>query len=146
MKSCFTLTIVCWTLVCLLLSLSQQAGLNHPLQVAGSGPWLDQCGEVASGSPTAAVLRSMEVDPVRAGPFASIGPPGQRPLDHRSRSEFGSCQTKATSSMQHPADATPRNCWLNRQNFKIRVLQQPLAKLGTGDKVFKHLAIVDFAK
>src|SRR5215471_13214964 len=31
--------------------------------------------------------------------------------------------------MQHPADATPRNCWLNRQNFKIRVLQQPLAKL-----------------
>ena len=106
MKSCFTLTIVCWTLVCLLLSLSQQAGLNHPLQVAGSGPWLDQCGEVASGSPTAAVLRSMEVDPVRAGPFASIGPPGQRPLDHRSRSEFGKLpnqghQLNATSSRRN---------------------------------------------
>jgi hypothetical protein len=127
MKFCFTLTIVCWTLVCLLLSRSQQAGLNHPLQVAGSGPWLDQCGEVASGSPTAAVLRSMEFDPVRAGPFASIGPPGQRPLTTAADRNLASCQTKATSSMQHPADVTPRNCWLNRQNLKIRVLQQPLA-------------------
>jgi len=53
MKPWFTLTIVCWTLVCLLLSLSQQAGLNHPLQVASSSQWLDRCREPASGSPTA---------------------------------------------------------------------------------------------
>jgi hypothetical protein len=77
MKPWLSLTIVCWALLCLLLSLSQQAGLNHPLQVADSGPWLDRCSEVASGSPTAAVLRSGEFDPVRAGPLASIGPPGQ---------------------------------------------------------------------
>jgi hypothetical protein len=41
MKLWFFLTIVCWALLCLLLSLSQQAGLNHPLQVAGSGQGFD---------------------------------------------------------------------------------------------------------
>jgi hypothetical protein len=122
MKSCFTLTIVCWTLVCLLLSLSQQAGLNHPLQVAGSGPWLDQCREVASGSPTAAVLRSMEFDPVRAGPFASIGPPGQRPLDHSSRSEFGKLpsqghQLNATSSRRNSTKLLAQPTEFENQGF-----------------------------
>jgi len=110
MKPWFSLTIVCWALLCLLLSLSQQAGLNHPLQVADSGPWLDRCSEVASGSPTAAVLRSVEFDPVRAGPLASIGPPGQE--THAPPEPIGnlaSCQVKAGSSKQHPANVPPRN-------------------------------------
>ena len=88
MKSWFSLTLVCWALLCLLLSLSLQAGLNHHLQVAGSSQWLDRCREPASGSPTASVVGSTEFDPARAGPLASlaldgawgagnIGPPGQ---------------------------------------------------------------------
>jgi len=88
MKPWFSLILVCWALLFLLLSLSQQAGLNHPLLVASSGQWLDGCREPASGSPTASVLRSMEFDRARAAPLESVvldyaltavnmGPPGQ---------------------------------------------------------------------
>ena len=88
MKPWFSLTLVCWALLCLLFGLTQQAGLNYPLQVAGSGPWLDRCREPVPGSPTAAVLRSMEFDQARAAPLESLarncawtvsntGPPGQ---------------------------------------------------------------------
>ncbi len=88
MKPWFSLIPVCWALLFLLLSLSQQAGLNHRLLVAGSGQWLDGCREPASGSPTASVLRSMEFDQARAAPLESLvvdyaltavnmGPPGQ---------------------------------------------------------------------
>ena len=88
MEPRFWLTMVCWALACLLLSLSQQAGLNRQLQVAGSSQWLDRCREPASDSPTASVARSTQFDPARAGPLISlvlddawtegnIGPPGQ---------------------------------------------------------------------
>ena len=88
MKPNFWLTVVCWALVCLLLSLSQQAGLYHSLQVSGSSQWLDQCREPASGSRTAADFKSTQFDPARAGPLTSlvledawtdgnIGPPGR---------------------------------------------------------------------
>jgi hypothetical protein len=88
MKPWVTLTIVCWTLVCLLLSLSQQAGLNHPLQVTGLSQWLDRCREPASDSPAASVVESTQCDPAGAGSLTSlvledswskgnIGPPGQ---------------------------------------------------------------------
>jgi hypothetical protein len=88
MKPWFSLILVCWALLFLLLSLSQQASLNHPLHVAGSGQWLDGGREPASGSPTASVLRSMEFDQARAAPLESLvldcaltasnmGPPGQ---------------------------------------------------------------------
>ena len=88
MKLWFSLILVCWALLFLLLSLSQQASLNHQLQVVGSGQWLDRCREPASGSPTPAVLRSMEFDPDRGAPLESfvldsvwtvgnMGPPGQ---------------------------------------------------------------------
>ena len=88
MKPWFSLILVCWALLFLLLSLSQQAGLNHPLLVASSGQWLDGCREPASGSPSASVRRSMEFDQARAAPLESLvldcaltasnmGPPGQ---------------------------------------------------------------------
>jgi hypothetical protein len=88
MKAWFSLTLVCWALVCMLLSVSQQAGLNYPLQAVGSGPWLDRCKEPVPGSPTAAVLRSMEFDQARAAPpesfvldcawvVGNMGSPGQ---------------------------------------------------------------------
>ena len=88
MKPNFWLTVVCWALVGLLLSLSQQAGLYHSLQVSGSSQWLDQCREPASGSRTASDFKSTQFDPARAGPLTSlvledawtdgnIGPPGR---------------------------------------------------------------------
>ena len=92
MKLWFRLTIVCWALLCLLLSLSQQAGLNYQLQVAGSGQWFDPCREPTSSLLTAAVLKNMEFDSARAGPLTSLaldgawtasnmGPPGQETLE-----------------------------------------------------------------
>jgi hypothetical protein len=88
MKPWFSLILICWALLFLLLRLSQQAGLNHPLLVVGSGQWLDGRREPASGYPTASVLRSMEFDQARAAPLESLvvdyaltavnmGPPGQ---------------------------------------------------------------------
>lgn len=82
MKPWYSFILVCWALLFLLLSLSEQAGLNHLLLVASSGQWL------ASGSPTASVLKSMEFDQARAAPLESLvldyaltavhmGPPGQ---------------------------------------------------------------------
>jgi hypothetical protein len=88
MKPRFWLTMVCWALACLVLGLSQQAGLYHSSQVSGSSQWLDQCREPASGSPTASVFKSTQFDPARARsltslvledawPERNIGPPGQ---------------------------------------------------------------------
>ena len=88
MKPCFSLTIVCWALVSLLLSLSQPGGLNHQSHLICLRPWLDPCREPASGLPTAAALRNMEFELAPAEPLASlvldgewtagnIGPPGQ---------------------------------------------------------------------
>ena len=88
MKPWFSLILVCWALLFLLLSLSQQAGLNRLLLIAGSGQWLAGCREPASGSPTASVRGSMELAQARAAPLESVvldsaltadntGPPGQ---------------------------------------------------------------------
>jgi len=88
MKLWFRLTIVCWALVCLFLSLSQQLSRNHQPHLVCSKPWIDRCREAAPDSPTAAMVSSREFDPVRAGPLTSlvldspwtagnIGPPGQ---------------------------------------------------------------------
>jgi hypothetical protein len=114
MKPWFTLTIVCWTLVCLLLSPSQQAGLNHPLQVTGSSQWLDRCREPAPDSPAASVVGSTEFDPARAGPLTllvldsawtagNIGPPGQE--NHGPPELIGICRlpVKAGGSKPHRA-------------------------------------------
>jgi len=90
MKLWFRLTIVCWALVCLFLSLSQQLSRNHQPHLVCSRPWIDRCREAASDSPTAAIVSSMEFDSVRAGPLTSlvldgawtagnIAPPGQKP-------------------------------------------------------------------
>ena len=112
MKPRFWLTMVCWALVCLLLSLSQQAGLYHPLQVSGSSQWLDRCREPASGSPTASVFKSTQFDPARAGPLTSLvledawtdgkywPTRARKSMGHRSRSEFAGCRRKDGSSKQ----------------------------------------------
>ena len=71
MKPWFSLILVCGALLFLLLSLSQQVGLNHPLQVAGSSQWLDRCREPTPGSPTASVVRSTQFDPARSGPHTA---------------------------------------------------------------------------
>ena len=113
MKPRFWLTMVCWALACLLLGLSQQAGLYHSSQVSGSSQWLDQCREPAAGSPTASVFRSTQFDPARAGPLTSlvledawpernIGPPGQE--THGPPKTSGICRlVKDRSSKQQRA-------------------------------------------
>jgi len=120
MKPWFTLTLAWCVLLCLLLSLSQQTGLNQPLQVARSSQWLDRCREPASGSSTPSIVRRMEFHPARAGPFTSvmldgvwtagnIGLPGQE--IHGPPKPIGICQVagqsrqlKATTSHLAPGD------------------------------------------
>src|ERR1700730_3476914 len=70
MKLWFRFALVCLASVCLLLSLSNQAGSNYQLPVARSGPGLDRCRESASA--TAAVGKIMEFHPARAGPLESL--------------------------------------------------------------------------
>jgi hypothetical protein len=72
MKPWFSFILVCWALLFLLFSLSQQAGLNHLLLVTGSGQWLAGCREPESGSPTASVRGSMELAQARAAPLESV--------------------------------------------------------------------------
>src|SRR5882724_11076291 len=83
----FRLALVCRLLLCVLLSLTLPVGLNHPLQVVESGPWLNPARKCSADWPTASVVRSMEFDPARAAPLASLvldgawtagytGPPG----------------------------------------------------------------------
>src|SRR5713101_5383191 len=82
----FRLTLVCCVLVCLsmLLSLTQEVGLNQLLPIVASGPWLDVGREPASDAPTVSTVRSTEFDPARIGSLVpdcalsanNIGPPG----------------------------------------------------------------------
>jgi hypothetical protein len=82
MKLWFRVTLVCCVLVCLLLSLTRVVGLNHPLQVVGSRPWLDRGREPASDAPTVSVVTSMECDSARAGPRQSLDLDGALTADH----------------------------------------------------------------
>ena len=120
MKPRLWLTMVCWALACLVLGLSQQAGLYHSSQVSGSSQWLDQCREPASGSPTASVFKSTQFDPARARsltslvledawPERNIGPPGQEthgpPEDERNLPVAGQRpQFKTTTSLLAPGN------------------------------------------
>jgi hypothetical protein len=139
MKPRFWLTVVCWAVVCLLLSLSQQAGVYHSLQVSGSSQWLDRCREPASGSPTASVVKRTHFDPTRAEPLTSlvlddawtvgnIGPPGQE--THGPPEPIGICRllVKDGSSKQQRA-TLPQEFFDSADEIrKIRVSQQPLAR------------------
>ena len=76
MKLWFRFALVCLAIMCLLLSLSQQAGSNYQLPVARSGPGLDRCREPASSLPTASVVKSMEFPPGSrwtSNPLSSTG-------------------------------------------------------------------------
>jgi hypothetical protein len=139
MKPRFWLTVVCWALACLVLGLSQQAGLYHSSQVSGSSQWLDQCREPASGSRTASVFKSTQFDPARARsltslvledawPERNIGPPGQEthgpPEDER---EFAGCRSK-TAVQNNNEPPCPREFLAQPTEFeKSEVLQQALA-------------------
>ena len=112
----FRLALVCWLLVCVLLSLTLPVGLNHPLQVVESEPWLAPARECAAHWPPASVVRSMEFDPARSGPLASLvldgawtagnlDPPAWRPMGHRNRSGLGKLPVKPatpTNALEHP--------------------------------------------
>jgi hypothetical protein len=140
MKPRFWLTMVCWALACLVLGLSQQAGLYHSSQVSGSSQWLDQCREPASGSRTASVFKSTQFDPARARsltslvledawPERNIGPPGQEnPWATRRRAVFAGCRSK-TAVQNNNEPPCPREFLAQPTEFeKSEVLQQPLAR------------------
>jgi|SRR5208283_1204841 len=82
MKLWFPLTLVCCALVCMFLSFTRVLGLNHPLQVVGSGPWLDRGREPASDAPTVSVVTNMEFDSTLAGPQQSLVLDGPLTADH----------------------------------------------------------------
>jgi hypothetical protein len=126
MKPWFSLTLVSWVLLCLLLSLSQQAA-----RIADSGQWLDRGREVAYGWPTAAVLRSMEFDPIRAGPLASlvidtawaaddIGPPSQETHGPPEQIGIGQVAVQSPSSKQHRANLLYKITGSTDRIFKTR--------------------------
>src|SRR5260370_10335680 len=123
MKPRLWLIVVCWALECLVLGLSQQAGLYHSSQVSGSSQWLDQCREPASGSRTASVFKSTQFDPARARsltslvledawPERNIDPPGQEthgpPEDDRNLPVAGQRpQFKTPTTHLAPATSCP---------------------------------------
>ena len=128
MKLWFRLTLVCGVLGGLLLSLTQAVGLNNPLQVVGSEAGFDRGREPASD----ALVRSIELDPARAGPLESlvfdcvlsadnIGPPGQ---DTYGRPELMrpslSCRSKPTTQSNAIGPFSPQNYWFSRPNLKNR--------------------------
>jgi hypothetical protein len=87
MKRWFSLALLGWGIVCLLLSLSPQAGPNYHLQMDLWGACLDRCSQPASSLPTTAVARSTAFHHALAGPLESVvlyptltahdqGPPG----------------------------------------------------------------------
>jgi hypothetical protein len=134
----FRLTLVCCVLVCLsmLLSLTQEVGLNQLLPIVASGPWLDVGREPASDAPTVSAVRSTEIDPARIGSLVpdcalsanSIGPPGQE--THGPPELMGHCRVadQAGNLNQRHRATFPRHYWLSTAELKNRgVLQQPLA-------------------
>jgi hypothetical protein len=128
---CLTLILIGLALVCLLLSLTQP-GLNHSLQVAASGSWLDRGTEPASEASTVLVVRSTELDPARAGPpevlvldcawtARNISPPGKQThgvpgADRALASCRSSRQLKPTPS----SHLFPENCGLSTAELKNR--------------------------
>jgi len=130
MKPWFFLTIVCWALVCLFLSLSEQLSRNHQPHLVCSRPWIDRCRE-ATDSPTAAIVSSMEFDPVRAGPLTSlvlddtwtggnIGPPGQETHGPPEPIEpWRVAGSKPAAQRKHRA-TFPRKFLVNPPNLKNR--------------------------
>jgi hypothetical protein len=140
MKPWFALTFLCWALVCLLLSLSQQAGLYHPLHVAGSGPWVNRCRE--PGSPAAAVLRSMEFDQARAAPLeflaldcamiaGNMGPPGQEihgPPQSMIHGALASWRSKPATQSNHRITFLHKITARPIEFEEIGVLQLPLTR------------------
>ncbi len=125
MKPWFRLALVCLAIVCLLLSLSQQAGPNYQLHVACSGQWLDRCREPASDSPTTAVVMNMEFHQARAGPLESldldcaltannIGPPclgTHGPPGHRNPWGRSELPVKLATQSKPSSNLSPRNSW-----------------------------------
>jgi hypothetical protein len=139
MKPWFRLALLCWVLGCLLLSLTQAIGLNHPSPVVGSGPWFDRGRESASDWSTASVVRSMEFDPVHpwisgiccprlywdCGQSCSTRPgdPWPTGTDRAAASCRSSRQLKATPLSNFLLEITG----LPPPNYRIEVLRQPLA-------------------
>jgi hypothetical protein len=149
MKPRFWLATVCWALVCLVLGLSQQAGLYHSSQVSGSSQWLDRCREPASGSPTASVVESTQFDPARAGPLTSlvledswskgnIGPPGQETHGPPKTIGIWRLPVKDRSSKQQRATLPKKFLTQPTEFEESGVLQHPLAKLGNRGTSFRN--------
>ena len=140
MKPWFRLTLVVCVLPCLLLNLTQAVALNHPLQVVGSGSWLDRGREPASHAPPVSVVRSTAFDSDRAGPRQSLvldgvltavdlAPPG--PESHGPPEPMRPWQVAGQanhSNQHHRATLSTKLLAFNRPNSRIAVLQQPLAR------------------
>jgi hypothetical protein len=139
MKPRFRLALLCWVLVCLLLSLTQATGLNHPSPVVCSEPWFDRGRESASDWSTASVVRmefrsgSSWISGIccprlywDCGQSCSTRPgdPWPTGTDRAAASCRSSRQLKATPSSNFLLEITG----LPPPNYRIEVLRQPLAR------------------
>jgi len=127
----FRLTLVCCVLVCLsmLLSLTQEVGLNQLLPIVASGPWLDVGREPASDAPTVSAVRSTEFDPARIGSLVAlsannIGPPGQEthgPPELMGHYRVADQAGNQAGNLSQGHRATfPRHYWLSTAELKNR--------------------------
>jgi hypothetical protein len=134
-KPWFCLTLLCWVWVYLLLSLSQQGGLNHQSHLVCSKPRFDPC-HVENPRPTRrpqqrfsetwnsirlVLHRSHLWSSMVGGRRAMLLHPVRRSMGHRSRSGLGELLVKAGSAKQYPATLLTRNFWLNRPKFEESV-------------------------
>src|ERR1700687_3331809 len=107
MKPWFRLTLVVCVLPCLLLNLTQAVALNHPLQVVGSGSWLDRDREPPSHAPPVSVVTSTAFDSDRAGPRRCTN--GARSGSTRPREPWatGTYESMASCRSSQPLKPTP---------------------------------------
>ena len=134
MTTGFRLTLLCLVMLCLLLSLTQPAELDHLLPIVGSGSWFARHPESATDAPTVSVVRSMQSS-ARAGPRQSLvfsctlplvntGPPGWgRHGPPAAIAVFASCRSggNAGNSKTNTLEChSPQEYWLKPPISKIR--------------------------
>jgi hypothetical protein len=128
------LTLLCLVMLCLLLSLTHPAELDHLLPIVGSGSWFARHPESRTDAPTVSVVRSMQSSAwtgsrqslvfsftltlVNTGPpgWGRHGPPAAIAVFANRRSGGNADNSKTNTLERH----SPRKYWLKPPILKNR--------------------------